>query len=126
MLLSRREVVAARDLKTEARVVMARPVPLRSASMQQRGRCGAAVGAQQSREALACAQIDEDRDALAAQPSSLPGRRADARNMCYIIFTSGSTGRPKGAVLQHDGSVNFMHFIHRCAHARVAGQAGPA
>jgi acyl-coenzyme A synthetase/AMP-(fatty) acid ligase len=43
--------------------------------------------------------------------------------MCYIIFTSGSTGRPKGAVLQHDGSVNFMHFIHRCAHARAAGQA---
>ncbi len=40
--------------------------------------------------------------------------------MCYIIFTSGSTGRPKGAVLQHDGTVNFMHFIHRCAdHLRL-------
>ncbi len=70
----------------------------------------------QAREdALACAQVDEDRDALAQQPTAPPGPRAAASNMCYIIFTSGSTGRPKGAVLQHDGAVNFMHFIHRCA-----------
>ena len=66
------------------------------------------------------AQVDEERDALAKQPSTPPGPRAAASNMCYIIFTSGSTGRPKGVVLQHDGTVNFMHFIHRCAdHLRL-------
>ncbi len=60
-------------------------------------------------------QVDEEHDALAQQPTAPPGLRAAASNMCYIIFTSGSMGRPKGAVLQHDGAVNFMHFIHRCA-----------
>lgn len=66
-------------------------------------------------DAPARAQVDKERDALAELPTASPGPRATAANMCYLIFTSGSTGRPKGAVLQHDGSVNFMHFIHRCA-----------
>ena len=47
--------------------------------------------------------------------------------MCYLIFTSGSTGRPKGAVLQHDGSVNFVHFIHRhAAPLHLLGARQPA
>ncbi len=43
MLLSRREVVAARDLKTEARVVMVLPRSIEKRQHAARGRCGAAA-----------------------------------------------------------------------------------
>ncbi len=119
MLLSQRQVFAGREVATKAQVVMVRPA---CSQGDVRAAAGLWAGGQQCREAGACAQVDEEADALAEQPPSSPGQRANARNMCYIIFTSGSTGRPKGAVLQHDSAVNFLHFIHRCAHARVLAE----
>ncbi len=60
-------------------------------------------------------QVDSSHEALAREPPTSPGVRAQPDGMCYIIFTSGSTGRPKGAVLQHAGVVNYLHCITTCA-----------
>ena len=54
-----------------------------------------------------------------------PGSRARASNMCYIIFTSGSTGRPKGTVLEHNGAINLIHNLHKCAPFQALQVARP-
>jgi amino acid adenylation domain-containing protein len=45
--------------------------------------------------------IENVRDVVAEQPSTVPESGATAENLAYVIYTSGSTGRPKGTVLRH-------------------------
>src|SRR6185503_2726070 len=42
--------------------------------------------------------IDEEREVLAAEPTSKPDSGVTPENLAYVIFTSGSTGRPKGVL----------------------------
>ncbi|HEX6039303.1 MAG TPA: amino acid adenylation domain-containing protein [Longimicrobium sp.] len=51
-------------------------------------------------------------DAIAAQPTTPPARRADVENVAYVIYTSGSTGRPKGVAVTHRGVANMSAWQH--------------
>ncbi|HEX7241659.1 MAG TPA: amino acid adenylation domain-containing protein, partial [Longimicrobiaceae bacterium] len=55
--------------------------------------------------------LDAERDALAAEPAEAPESGVLPENLAYAIFTSGSTGRPKGVMIQHRGTVDFLHFM---------------
>lgn len=50
-------------------------------------------------------------EALAAQPSTAPVRRAIDQDLATVIFTSGSTGDPKGVMLTHGMIVNTTWSI---------------
>ncbi len=45
--------------------------------------------------------LDEQADALAAQPDTAPDSFALPESLAYVIYTSGSTGRPKGTLVTH-------------------------
>ena len=50
--------------------------------------------------------MEEERDALAAEPASKPDSGVAPENLAYVIYTSGSTGRPKGVVVSHENVVH--------------------
>ena len=50
--------------------------------------------------------MEEERDALAAEPTSKPDSAITPGNLAYAIYTSGSTGQPKGVVVSH---ANLVH-----------------
>ncbi|MHB9133119.1 MAG: non-ribosomal peptide synthetase [Armatimonadota bacterium] len=66
--------------------------------------------------AIRLVNLDEDADAIAAQPDTAPPCAATAESLAYIAYTSGSTGRPKGVAVMHRGVVrqvvetNYVDF----------------
>jgi non-ribosomal peptide synthetase-like protein len=56
-------------------------------------------------------ELDQAREALAAQSSSDPGIRVSPSSLSYIIYTSGTTGRPKGVAIMHSNIANFLRVI---------------
>ncbi|MFD9082217.1 amino acid adenylation domain-containing protein [Streptomyces erythrochromogenes] len=52
--------------------------------------------------------LDEQDEALAAQPAGAPAVRVTADDPAYIMYTSGSTGTPKGAVIGHRSVVRLF------------------
>ena len=57
--------------------------------------------------------IDTDRDRIARQSKTNPGKGADPRTLAYVMYTSGSTGRPKGVPIEHRSVVNFLCSMQR-------------
>ncbi|MEU6299767.1 non-ribosomal peptide synthetase [Streptomyces erythrochromogenes] len=52
--------------------------------------------------------LDEQDEALAAQPAGPPAVAVTADDPAYIMYTSGSTGTPKGAVIGHRSVVRLF------------------
>ncbi|MFB7178790.1 amino acid adenylation domain-containing protein [Streptomyces sp. NPDC056257] len=52
--------------------------------------------------------LDEQDEAIAAQPADAPVVRVTADDPAYIMYTSGSTGTPKGAVIGHRSVVRLF------------------
>ena len=52
--------------------------------------------------------VDEDADAIAAEPAEAPPSAAVAQNAAYVIYTSGSTGKPKGVQVTHANAASFF------------------
>jgi amino acid adenylation domain-containing protein/FkbM family methyltransferase len=52
--------------------------------------------------------LDDEAEAIDAQPTTNPDVGADIRDVLYIMFTSGSTGRPKGVAVEHRTVVNLV------------------
>ncbi|MER6203646.1 amino acid adenylation domain-containing protein [Streptomyces sp. NPDC001586] len=52
--------------------------------------------------------LDEQDEAIAAQPAGAPDVRVTADDPAYIMYTSGSTGTPKGAVIGHRSVVRLF------------------
>ncbi|MGW2041543.1 non-ribosomal peptide synthetase [Streptomyces virginiae] len=52
--------------------------------------------------------LDEQDEALAAQPDGTPAVAVTADDPAYIMYTSGSTGTPKGAVIGHRSVVRLF------------------
>jgi amino acid adenylation domain-containing protein len=57
--------------------------------------------------------LDEEADALAAQPADDPGTPVAPEDLAYVIYTSGSTGRPKGVEIEHRNLVNFLRGMQQ-------------
>jgi amino acid adenylation domain-containing protein len=55
--------------------------------------------------------LDEDWNAIAAQPATKPEERVDGDGIAYMIYTSGSTGKPKGVKVRHRSVVNFLRSM---------------
>jgi len=52
--------------------------------------------------------LDQDWEAIKAQPSAPPEQSSGPRNVAYCIYTSGSTGKPKGVLIEHRNVVRLM------------------
>ena len=57
--------------------------------------------------------LDDDWEAIAAQPATNPVCPATSTSLAYIIYTSGSTGKPKGVLIEHQGAVNTILDVNR-------------
>lgn len=57
--------------------------------------------------------VDEDRDAIAAEPCTRPEPLAGADALACVIYTSGSTGTPKGVMATHRAFVSRLGWIRR-------------
>jgi amino acid adenylation domain-containing protein len=51
-------------------------------------------------------------DLFQGDAGNLPGINT-SRDAAGVFYTSGSTGTPKGVVVEHQGMVNRMHWMHR-------------
>ncbi|RKS87532.1 non-ribosomal peptide synthase protein (TIGR01720 family)/amino acid adenylation domain-containing protein [Orbus hercynius] len=49
---------------------------------------------------------------LSQYPTSNPAPWAKPKNLAYVIYTSGTTGNPKGVMLEHQGAVNRIVWMH--------------
>lgn len=49
---------------------------------------------------------------LKAYPKTNPAPLAQPKNLAYVIYTSGTTGNPKGVMLEHQGAVNRIIWMH--------------
>jgi non-ribosomal peptide synthetase-like protein len=56
-------------------------------------------------------ELDQEGEALAAQPDKRPNVRVDPSSLCYIIYTSGTTGKPKGVAVAHSNITNFLRVV---------------
>ncbi|MCP4661663.1 MAG: AMP-binding protein, partial [bacterium] len=59
--------------------------------------------------------LEDEREAIARQPSASPAREVAAENLAYVIYTSGTTGRPKGISLVHRTLTNLTAWQLRAA-----------
>ena len=50
--------------------------------------------------------LDQEWDAISAEPATPPMSAVSAENLAYMIYTSGSTGKAKGTMVRHSGLVN--------------------
>jgi natural product biosynthesis luciferase-like monooxygenase protein len=57
---------------------------------------------------VAIVHLDQDADAITAEPAEpVPDDTTDA-SLAYVIYTSGSTGTPKGVMVEHRQVANFF------------------
>ena len=110
MLLSLEKVYARKSVSTKAHLLLVRLFDCSEF-------CDVHAGFRVTCEAndWLAVQVDSEWAEIEKEPSTAPGARVTAANMCYIIFTSGSTGRPKGTVLQHAGVINYLLGMVKCA-----------
>ncbi|GHF24638.1 hypothetical protein GCM10010218_01500 [Streptomyces mashuensis] len=52
--------------------------------------------------------LEGDRAAIDARPSSAPETAVTGGDLAYVIYTSGSTGRPKGVAVEHRSVLNLL------------------
>ena len=52
--------------------------------------------------------LDDERDAIAAQPADSPGAAVFGGSEAYVVYTSGSTGTPKGTAATHRGVARLV------------------
>jgi amino acid adenylation domain-containing protein len=57
--------------------------------------------------------LDQDREALEAEPSEPLDELALPESLAYVIFTSGSTGRPKGVGVEHRQLQAYLDGVTR-------------
>jgi len=57
--------------------------------------------------------VDDDAEAIAADPPDPPAISLDPANAAYVIYTSGSTGRPRGVVVTHANVAGFFAAMDR-------------
>jgi amino acid adenylation domain-containing protein/non-ribosomal peptide synthase protein (TIGR01720 family) len=55
--------------------------------------------------------LEDEAEAIAAEPAGNLGPLATPSHRMYAIFTSGSTGRPKLAAVYHRGFSNLLHWF---------------
>ena len=56
---------------------------------------------------------DEVKAELSKQSDSNLDKVGGPDNLAYVIYTSGSTGKPKGVMLEHDGVINRINWMHK-------------
>ncbi|WP_392563802.1 amino acid adenylation domain-containing protein [Orbus wheelerorum] len=57
-------------------------------------------------------QADNMVSLLNRYPKTNPAPLAKPNNLAYVIYTSGTTGNPKGVMLEHQGAVNRIIWMH--------------
>nr|ALK27914.1 non-ribosomal peptide synthase [Streptomyces sp. DSM 11171] len=55
--------------------------------------------------------LDDERDAIAAEPAEPLKTTTRPGGLAYVIYTSGSTGRPKGVAVPHHGVANLAEVM---------------